>query len=258
MEPELFRLHAAIEEEHWWFVGRRQIMRTLLAEILPPHANSRVVDVGCGTGANIASLADAYEVLGIDTTPEAIRLSQDRFPGVTFVCGRAPQDLGERASHVDAFLLMDVLEHVAEPRALLAELTNALRPGGFVLITVPADMRLWSAHDVSFGHFLRYEMATFRDLWKDLPVRERLVSCFNSRLYPIVFAIRKVTAWRNRPWGGAGSDLSMPPSVVNDVLARILAGESRRLARAMRGEQMPYRRGVSLVAILERGMGDGA
>ena len=107
MEPELFRLHAAIEEEHWWFVGRRQIMRTLLADILPPHANRQVVDVGCGTGANIASLADAYDVLGIDTTPEAIRLSQDRFPGVTFVCGRAPQDLGERASHVDAFLLSE-------------------------------------------------------------------------------------------------------------------------------------------------------
>ena len=252
MKPELFDLHAAVEEEHWWFVGRRRVMRTLLADILPPGGTRTVVDVGCGTGANIASLAGDYNVLGLDTSQEAIRSSQNRFPGVEFVCGRVPQDLGETARNVDAFLLMDVLEHVPDPRALLSAITNILKPGGYVLITVPADMRLWTEHDVNFGHYCRYDIATLREVWKDLPVREHLVSYFNSRLYPIVYAIRKVTGWWKKPWGKAGSDLSVPPALVNTLLARTFAGESRRLVKAITAPRLAYRKGVSIVAILER------
>ena len=92
MHYEQFQLHADIEQRHWWFVGRRRILCRLVAEVLPPIAAKRViVDVGCGTGGNIAALADRYRCVGIDTSAEAIELARQRFPHVRFIAGRAPR-----------------------------------------------------------------------------------------------------------------------------------------------------------------------
>ena len=94
MQHDQFQLHADIEQRHWWFVGRRRILCRLAAEVLPPSPQSLVVDVGCGTGGNLAALADRYRCVGIDTSAEAVELARRRFPNVQFIAGRAPQDLG--------------------------------------------------------------------------------------------------------------------------------------------------------------------
>ena len=90
MQSAQFQLHADIEQRHWWFVGRRRIMARLIAEVLPPSPEALVIDVGCGTGANIAALADHYNCVGIDTSAEATELAQSRFPQVRFLTGKAP------------------------------------------------------------------------------------------------------------------------------------------------------------------------
>ena len=105
MQHEQFQLHADIEERHWWFVGRRRILCRLVAEVLPPSPQAAIVDVGCGTGGNIAALADRYPCVGIDTSAEAIELARRRFPKVQFIAGRAPNDLGELAGRLGCFLL---------------------------------------------------------------------------------------------------------------------------------------------------------
>ncbi|NNM25953.1 MAG: class I SAM-dependent methyltransferase [Phycisphaerales bacterium] len=252
MNPELFDLHAEVELTHWWFVARRAILRRVLASVVPPGTDRVVIDVGCGTGANIAALASDYEVIGIDTTESAIDLARERFPAVPFVCGFAPGDLGPDAARADAFLLMDVLEHVPDDTAVLAPLVEQLSPGGVVLITVPADMRLWSEHDESFGHYRRYDATRLRAAFDGLPVRERLLSPFNARLYPVVRSIRFLSQLRGRAWGRSGSDLDVPAAPINGMLRRIFAGESGRLVDLVAGKGRPFRRGVSLMAVLER------
>jgi len=112
-----FDLHADLEERHWWFVARRRIMQRVLGCFVPPGRNRLVVDVGCGTGANVASLVADYECLGIDTSEQGIELSRKRFPEVSFVCGQSPDDLGEAACWADAMLIMDVLAHHGRARA---------------------------------------------------------------------------------------------------------------------------------------------
>src|SRR5688500_17085095 len=87
MQSAQFKLHARIEERHWWFVGRRRILRAVVGEVLPPATGGVVVDVGCGTGANLAGFADDYDCVGIDTSEEAISLACQRFPKVRFICG---------------------------------------------------------------------------------------------------------------------------------------------------------------------------
>ncbi|HEY2827197.1 MAG TPA: class I SAM-dependent methyltransferase [Pirellulales bacterium] len=265
MQSEQFQLHAQIEERHWWFIGRRKILRELIHKVAPadavaPETNganrtdkrSIVVDIGCGTGANLAALADEYRCVGIDTSAEAIALARQRFPGVTFICGFAPQDVAHWLRQASVVVISDVLEHVKDDRDLLGGIIKACPAGAQIVITVPADMRLWSPHDEAFGHYRRYDREGLAAIWRGLPVRVRLLSHFNSRLYPIVRVVRTVNRWRGRTVGAANTDFNLPAGPINSVLETCMAGEQRRLVGAIDTNSRGYRRGVSLVAILER------
>ncbi len=257
MQSEQFQLHAEIEQRHWWFVARRQIVRRLVEAVLPPNAGQTVIDVGCGTGANIAALADGYRTIGIDTSPEAIELATKRFPLVEFTCGFAPDDLGDRFGEADLVMLNDVMEHVSDDFQLLSSLIAAAKRDTYFLLTVPADMALWSPHDVAFGHYRRYDITRFRETWADLPVTELLASPFNSRLYPLVRWVRERNRKRGESSGAAGTDFNIPFQPINFALRAVFQSESRRLVRGLKGGQEPsIGHGVSLVAILRRKDGD--
>jgi len=255
MQREQFQLHAEIEQRHWWFVGRRRILCRLIAEVLPPSPQTTVVDVGCGTGANIAALADQYHCVGIDTSAEAVELARQRFPKVQFIAGSAPRDLGELAGQARLFLLTDVLEHVGDDFAMLSELLAAASPGCYFLLTVPADESLWSEHDESFGHYRRYDRARLEQVWAGLPVKTLLTSHFNSRLLPLVRLVRAWNRRRGHAAGRAGTDFWLPNRPANALLTAIFAGEATRLVGALRGQKRGYRAGASLVALLRREAG---
>ena len=252
MQASQFELHAELEDRHWWFRGRRCIVRRLVQRVFPPANDRAIVDVGCGTGASIAAFTDQYACLGIDPTPEAIALARSRFPQVSFICGSVPLHL-EMEEKTRLFLLLDVLEHVADDAALLTDLAHMMRPGEQLLITVPADMALWSQHDVSYGHYLRYDPERLCSSWADLPFSARLVSHFNVRLYPIVRALRTLGRWRKQAWGSAGTDLRLPSAPINRLLENLLAGESKTLLTRLEDpNRRGFRRGVSLIALLRR------
>jgi SAM-dependent methyltransferase len=255
MQSEQFQLHATIEERHWWFVARRQILCQLISEVLPPSKETTIVDVGCGTGANIAALADRYRCIGIDTSPEAIALSRQRFPKVQFLSGYAPKDLGNEAKNAHLFLLTDVLEHIADDFAMLSELMAAASPGCFFLLTVPADESLWSEHDESFGHYRRYDRARLEQVWAGLPIRKLLTSYFNARLQPVIRAVRAWNRFRGTTAGAAGTDFWIPSRPANALLTAFFAGESHRLLAALHGRKRGYRAGASLIALLQREVG---
>ena len=161
--PEIFRLNFEIELKHWWFRARREILRKLIAQVTPPSPDTLLVDIGCGTGANIGALAEDYACVGMDLSPQAIRLARSRFRKVRFLCGTSPEDLGGALQKARLFLFTDVLEHVADDRGLLAPFIEAAAPGTWFLITVPADMTLWSPHDEHHGHYRRYDKRETRD-----------------------------------------------------------------------------------------------
>jgi SAM-dependent methyltransferase len=253
--PEQFALHAELEETHWWFAARRRITCDIVHRLLP-EPGATVVDVGGGTGANIAALADRYEAIGIDPSEQGITYARARYPQVRFLSGSAPEDLGEIAGRADLFLLMDVLEHVPDDRRLLADLLASSKPGAHVLLTVPADMSLWSEHDVAFGHYRRYNEQLLRRVWDGLPVEVRMLSYFNARLFPAVKVVRTLNRWRGGASGRSGTDLSRPPELVNRLLCSLFAGERTVLAERLDGHrQRGYRFGVSLMAVLQRGPG---
>ena len=260
MRPEHYRLNADLEDRHWWFVARRRIVLRLATAVLerPGDAGGRpvVVDVGCGTGANIAALSSRFECLGIDPSAEAVALARERFPEVRFLCGQAPADLGDWCTRANLFLLTDVLEHVADDFYLFSELAAAARPGAIFLVTVPADMALWSRHDETHGHYRRYDRGRLARLWEGLPLRPLLLSHYFARIDPLVRIARALSRRRGWTWGAAGTDLAMPPAALNRFLSWLSAGEGKRLAAALASPRVKeYRRGVSLIALVCREAG---
>lgn len=255
MQAEQYALHADIETRHWWFAARRRIVRSLVERLAPPSKSSVVIDVGCGTGANVAALAESYACRGMDASPDAIEHARQRFPEVEFAC---ESDFARRAdwlAEARVVLLMDVLEHVEDDFLFLSRMLAPLEPGTQVVITVPADPRLWTPHDESFGHWRRYDLERLAATWRGLPVRQRLLSGYNARLYPVIRAVRAVTSARGKAAGRAGTDFAMPPEFANRLLEGFFAGERAALLRALDRGTVPYRHGASSIAVLERGEG---
>ena len=119
---------------------------------------------------------------------------------------------------------------------------EACPQGAQILLTVPADKALWGRHDEIYGHYRRYARAEFERLWVGLPVMPRLVSHFNTRLYPVMKIVRALRSRARRPTGEAVPDLRLPPGPINRLLANLFAGEARTLLRQLRGDRAPVTR----------------
>jgi SAM-dependent methyltransferase len=256
MQSAQFELHAEIEDRHWWFVARRKILRRIVGSVVPAGDGRLVLDVGCGTGANLGALAGDYQCVGIDTSAQAIELARSRFPRIEFRHGYAPGAVSDVLARASLVLLTDVLEHVPDDFSLFSSLLAATRPGTYFLVTVPADASLWSRHDESFGHYRRYDAERLKRVWQGLPATCLLTSHYNSRLYPAVKLVRWWNRRRGEAHGAAGTDFSMPSRPVNRCLEWILADESRRLLGLVSGRRRSaYGQGVSLIALVRREAG---
>jgi len=252
MDHDLFQLHSALEHSHWWFTGRREIIYCLIRCLAPPGRNTTLVEIGCGTGGNLVHGSRDYATIGMDASPVAVAAARRALPASAVVCSSSVSDLPPRRSGDTRFwLLLDVLEHVADDRGLLSEVSRAMAVGEHVLVTVPADPSLWDHHDEVFGHFRRYTLTSLRRVWDNLPFAEELLSHFNARLYFPVRLARGLFRLLRRSGGCAGTDFFLPPEPINRLLHRIFAGECRRLARVFHGAR-GYRHGVSAVAVLTR------
>lgn len=255
MDSAQLQLFARIEDVHWWFVARRQIIAPLVARLVPPHQNKKIVDIGCGTGGNLGTFTAGYRCVGVDASPVAIALAAQRFPAARFIADSNPLDVANEVAGADLVMLMDVIEHVPDDFLFFSTVAAAMKPGTQVLLTVPADPSLWSPHDEAVLHMRRYERARFEAVWAGLPFRVRMVSHFNSRLRPGIKLARTVARWRARSVGKDGTDFHAPPEWLNSLLTNVFAGEAGRLLPMLDGGR-GYERGVSVIAVLERQPGD--
>ncbi|SNB48123.1 bifunctional 2-polyprenyl-6-hydroxyphenol methylase/3-demethylubiquinol 3-O-methyltransferase UbiG [Geobacter sp. DSM 9736] len=243
MDISQFTLHAEIEDSHWWFCARREIIFSELKRFLPPGAGMCLAEIGCGTGGNLRVLERHYSVLGVDLAPEAVKYASERLEAPVFL-GDFRDRLKGRWDQIDAVLLADVLEHVEDDVAFLHDIVSCLKPGGILLLTVPAHRFLWSHHDLVLGHIRRYSAAGLRALWQGLPVEELRFSSFNFILFPIMAAVRLLGRGGERKEGE--SDLRPLPAPLNGLLFRLFALE-RLLLKVC---PLPY--GASYLALLRK------
>jgi SAM-dependent methyltransferase len=241
MERKVYDQMARLDSCHWWFTARRRILDGVIERIVRPPRQARILELGAGTGHNLAMLSRFGEVEASELDPVARQLASERL-GRPVVEAALPDLSMFPAGTYDMVALLDVLEHVPDDRGSLSAILDRLKPGGALLLTVPINPWMWSAHDVAHHHHRRYRRAEIRQLALDAGYEIELMSPFNSLLFPPIAAVRLV----GKLTGKDDSDDALPSAPVNKVLDTIFGLERDLIGRV----PMPF--GVSLVAVLRR------
>ncbi len=245
LDDRYFDVMAEQAKSHWWYRARRALVAQLLEGELAPGAT--VVDVGCGTGDNLAALDAAGKggaVVGVELSPYAVRHAPLSPTGRVRVGVSRAERLPFASGCADLVTSMDVIEHL-DDAAALAEYRRILRPGGLVLLTVPAYQWLWSDHDDWAAHLRRYTRASLVAAVDRAGFEALHTAYFNSFLVPPAAVLRRTPA--RRLVKGQQDEVGAASPLVDRVMTGLSAVE-RRLARRHRG--VPF--GLSIVSLARR------
>lgn len=226
MESAAYDEMRALEDYHWWFRGKRRMvrphLRSALSAVRAAPGSATVVEIGCGTGANLALLArefDDVRLLGLDLDPRALGMCRGRELGVQLARADGSR-LPLRSRSADCLVALDFIEHVEDDRGLIREFARVLRPGGSLVASVPAYPSLWSAHDEFLHHKRRYRTNELEQKLVEAGFRIERRNGFNFLLLPLVALVRRIR--RGAP---AGTDFFELPRAVNSALAGLFVVE---------------------------------
>lgn len=235
------------DDHHWWYRGRRRIVLDVIDRLgLAPSA--RILDAGCGSGRTLDDLALRGTVSGLDTEEVGVRAARAR--GHDDVRLGRVEEVPWPGATFDLVTCLDVIEHTPDDRRTLAELRRVTRPGGHLLLTVPAYPRLWSAHDVANRHYRRYTRTALCAAADAAGWREVDRTHFNT----LLLAPAALMRWAERLPGRrphGRSDLEVTPTALNSLLERPLRVEAAALRR---GWRLPA--GLSILVLLRNPMTD--
>jgi SAM-dependent methyltransferase len=232
-----------VDDHHWWYRGRRRIIRAEL-DRLPLGSDPRILDAGCGSGRTLQELVDYGTVSGIELSEDAAEVARGRGLGEVVV-GRL-EELPFAAESFDLITCLDVIEHTPQDGPALAELLRVCRPGGFMLVTVPAYPALWSLHDEANHHYRRYSRRSLREAAVGVGWGLCRMSSFNSLLLAPAAVVR-LAQRRRGVTDSYTNDLDVGPTWLNTALEQPLRVEAGWLGR---GGTLPA--GLSLIAVLRK------
>ena len=241
MEDRLYALMRAAEEDHWWFIGRRAVIEVLLERAGPPRP-ARVLDVGCGTGRNLELYSRLGEAEGVDPSERAVEFCRGR--GLAGVRRAVATELPFEDGRFGMVAATDVVEHIADDRAALAEMCRVTARGGSLVLTVPAYRWLWSGEDVRLQHHRRYTLRGLRRVAAAAGWEPIWGTYFNTLLLPPIALVRTL---RRRSHDDS-PELELAPRVLNGALSLPMRLEARLLGAGLR---LPA--GVSIGLLCRRG-----
>ena len=238
MERIVYQQMAELDERHWWYRARREILAELIRREARLPANAQILEIGCGTGHNLGMLSGFGHVDGLELDDEARALSEKRL-GRAVMSAPLPELAGVPDRHYDLIGAFDVIEHIDDDHAALSSIATKLKPGGRFMMTVPAHQWMWTAHDVVNHHKRRYSKRALRSLIEGSPLKLDRLGYFNSLLFPLAVAERSVSKLR----GKDDADVKLPPAPLNVALEKVFATERYLLGR------LPLPPGLSLFAV---------
>ena len=243
MQSHHYPILYQVEETHWWYVGRRRIIQALVEKILTTlnHQNPRILDVGCGTGANLKMLAAYGRAEGVDISPQAVEFCGER--GLDSVKLGAIEHLPYENDFFELVTALDVIEHLDDDVAGLREMRRVLRRDGRVLLFVPAFMFLWGVQDDVSNHRRRYTLPSLLRAVETAGFSVEWASYANISFFLPVLLVRSVMRWLSLR---ADTEYGINISLMNGPFSRLFAAERFVFNRG----RLPF--GVSAVCIARR------
>jgi SAM-dependent methyltransferase len=243
MQQHTYSIMYEVEGKHWWFVGRRRIIEAFVKKICADlgKRRPRILDVGCGTGANLQTLSKFGAAEGVDVSDEALDFCRAR--GVAKVKKGAAESLPFEDASFDLVTGLDVVEHLDDDIAGLSEMRRVLRPGGYALLFVPAFNFLWGVQDDISHHRRRYTLSELQAKVEQAGFQVERATYANITFFaPILFGRLLMRATGFRP----ASENNLTVGALNALLGRILGAESSILRHA----NLPF--GVSAICVAWR------
>jgi SAM-dependent methyltransferase len=255
-DPSFFKQLALIEDRHFWFRARNQLIsmiaRKLVTQLRPGYS---VLEVGCGTGNVLRALRQACPdgmVVGLELWFDGLRFAQERSSAALVQGDVRHCPFGKPFDLIGMF---DVLEHIPQESQTLAALRDALAPGGKLMLTVPAHQYLWSYFDQAAQHCRRYSSKEIRDKLVQAGFEVEFLSQFMSCIFPVVWIFRKIgnRRLRHNPENSKALTLTEFRVVpgINALLAGLLKLEANWIGRCHR---LPI--GTSLIVVARKPSGD--
>ncbi|HEV7680620.1 MAG TPA: class I SAM-dependent methyltransferase [Pyrinomonadaceae bacterium] len=246
MQQHTYAIMRRVEATHWWFVGRRRIIRSFVERLFPDLQSNgakeaRILDVGCGTGANLEMLSEFGIAEGVDVSPEALSFCQAR--GLENVKLGAAEALPYEDNSFDFVTGLDVVEHLDDDLAGLKEMRRVLSRGGRAVLFVPAFMFLWGVQDDISNHRRRYTLKELKRVVKEAGFEVERATYVNISFFtPILLGRLFMRATGLRP----ESENNITIGFLNGVLGKLFAAERGPL----RYLNFPF--GVSIICVARR------
>jgi len=244
LELEQQARYHEVGNSYWWLSGKYEILMDCIAHIVPRRNDLSILDAGCGPGNMLDRLSSRGTVTGSDYSLPALSFCRSR--GYERITLSRLDTLALQSDAFDLVTAIDVLEHIPDDAAGLREIHRVLRPGGIVVVTVPAFMLLWGDHDDIYGHYRRYRVSQVAALMATCGFEVQKLSYFQPLYFLPLLLFRR---WKKLTRGGGDRPIeqrddfvSIPPWL-NALLTRLMVAEKYVLRRFT----FPF--GVTLVCI---------
>ncbi|HEU0234431.1 MAG TPA: methyltransferase domain-containing protein [Gallionella sp.] len=249
--PEFFQLMVAVEPEHFWFVARNRILMDVMRKYFPDPG--KVLEMGCGTGFVLSGLCAAFpqaRLSGSDIFTEGLTFTARRAPGAfLFQMDACHIPFQEEFDLIGAF---DVLEHIEEDEAALAQMYQACKPGGGIVLTVPQHRWLWSRVDDFAHHKRRYTRAKLTEKLARAGFQVEYATSFVSLLLPLMLASRGLKK------SGAGMDEQMEAVGLRvGKLTSAVLGAIMQIERGLINLGLSFPFGGSLLLVARKAVAPG-
>lgn len=241
MERATFDRMSQNEDAHWWFAGRRDMIRTVIDRLIRLPQNARILEAGCGTGGNLEMLMRLGELDAFEYDAQAREVAAKK-SALDIAYGALPDDIPNPKKRYDLIALFDVLEHIEDDRATLEGLAGRMAPDARIFVTVPALPWLWSRHDESHHHFRRYTRKSLKEVSQKAGLEVEHSFYFNGLLLPVAVGMR----WLKALFRSTSADDAMPPDWLNKSLYRVFSSERHFVGR------FRFPLGLSVCAILKQ------
>ena len=239
MQAQEYEKMFRLEDRYWWFVGRRRLALRLLRRGVAGASRPRILDLGCGTGRVMSELKEWSEPVGLDMSDLALRFSASR--GLGPLVKGSGTALPFAAERFDAIVSLDVYEHIEDHRRAFAESLRVLKPGGTLVLSVPAHGFLWGPHDVALMHFRRYTRPELKALLEAQGFEVERIGYSVFFLFPVVMLVR---FFERRRKGPAQANLVAVPEWLNRALVALQTFEASLIERF----DLPWGSSVIVVA----------